>query len=131
MVIGKYFDSLYSGKCCKIYIFFGIFVLSTGGRLPLGHFCRGTSTRLDCLRFYQGVFISVIAIYDFFLLFFCSILFFSHDAANLIWLTFVVQERGSIDFLEQNVGHRTCSKLLKLIGIAGIIIIKASTRFSR
>ena len=108
-------------------IFFGgIFVLSTGGRHQLGRFCRGSSTRL-----YQGVFISVIVIYDFFLPFFCSILFFPHDTANLIWLTFVVQERGHIDFLEQNVGNRTCSKLLKLIGIAGIIIIKASTRFSK
>ena len=81
--------------------------------------------------FYQGVFISVIAIYDFFLLFFCSIYLFSHVVANLIWLMFVVQERGCIDSLGQNVGHRTCSKLLKLIGIVGIIIIKASTRFSR
>ena len=56
---------------------------------------------------------------------------FSHNATNLIWLTFVVQERGRISFLGQNVGHRTHSNILKLIGIAGIIIIKESTRFSR
>ena len=84
---------------------------------------------LGCVL-YQGVFISINAIYDFIMLFFCSILL-SHDTTNLIWLTFVVQERERIDFLEQNVGHRTHSKLLKLIGIARIIIIKESTRFSR
>ena len=59
-----------------LYLFSGIFVLSTGGRLQLGLFCRGSSTHLDWLRLCQRVFISVIAIYDFFLLFFCSILFF-------------------------------------------------------
>ena len=114
-----------------LYLFLGIFVLSTGGRLQLRRFCKGTSTRLDCLHFYQGVFISVIAIYDLLLLFFCSIFLFSHDAANLIWLTFVVQERGRIGSLGENVGHKNCSNLLKLIKIVGIIIIKASTRFSR
>ena len=57
--------------------------------------------------------------------------FVSHVTKNLIWLMFVVQERGRIDYLGQYVGHRTRSKLLKLIGIAGIIIIKASTRFSK
>ena len=50
-----------------LYFFWNI-VLSTGGRLQLGRFCRGSSTRL-----YQGVFISIIVIYDFILLFFCSI----------------------------------------------------------
>ena len=79
----------------------------------------------------QEVFISINAIYDFILLFFCSICFFSHDAANLIWLTSVVQERGRSGFLEQNVEHRTQSNLLKLIGIIEIIIIKESIRFSR
>ena len=49
---------------------------------------------LGCVL-YRGVFISINAIYDFILLFFCSICFFSHDAANLIWLTFVVQETKS------------------------------------
>ena len=80
--------------------------------------------------FYQEVFISVVVTYDLFFLFFYKIQLLSHVIANLIWLTFVVQERGHIGSLEQNVGHRTCSKLLKLIGIAGIIIIKASTRIS-
>ena len=54
-------------------IIFGNIVLSTGGRLELGCFCRGSSTRLDWMRMYQGIFISIIAIYDFILLFFCSI----------------------------------------------------------
>ena len=53
--------------------------------------------------FYQGVFISVIMIYYFLLLFFYSIYIFSHAATNLIWLTFVVQERGRIDSLGQNL----------------------------
>ena len=48
-------------------------VLSTRGRLQLGRFCRGSSTRLAWLRLYQGVFISIVAIYDFILLFLCSI----------------------------------------------------------
>ena len=36
-------------------IFFGNIVLSTGGQLQLGHFCRGSSTRLDWMRLYQGL----------------------------------------------------------------------------
>ena len=73
----KVFCFLAFGKFLgDLYIFSGIFVLSTGGRHQLGHFCRGSSTHFDWLRLYQRVFISVIAIYDFFLLFFCSILFF-------------------------------------------------------
>ena len=73
------------------------------GDFSLGVFAGGPQLAWIVFVFYHGVFISVIAFYDFLLLFFCSILFFSHDAANLIWLTFVVQERGRIDFLEQTL----------------------------
>ena len=100
------------------------------GDFNLGVFSGGPQFAWIVLVFYQGVFISVIAIYDFFLLFFVAFSFFSHVATNLIWLTFVMQERGRIDSLGQNVEHRTCLKLLKLIGIEGIII-QESTRISR
>ena len=101
------------------------------GDFSLGIFVGGAQLTWIVFIFYQGVFNCVIAIYDFLLLFFCRIYLFSHVATNMIWLTFVVQERGHIDSLGKNVGHRNCSKLLKLIGIEGIIIIKAYTRFSR
>ena len=39
-----------------------------------------------------------------------SIFLFSHDATNLIWLTFVVKERGCSGFLGQKVGHRNSLK---------------------
>ena len=39
-------------------------------------FCRGSSTCLDWMRLYQGVFISINEIYDFILLFFYSFCFF-------------------------------------------------------
>ena len=58
------------------YIFSGIIVLSTGGRLQLGRFYRVSSTRFAWMRFVSRVFISINAINDFILLFFCSICFF-------------------------------------------------------
>ena len=72
--VWKVFCFLAFGKFLwDLYIFLGIFVLSTRGRLQLGHFCRGSSTRLAWMRLHQGVFISINVIYDFILLFFCSI----------------------------------------------------------
>ena len=76
MVIGKSITSKHLSICCEIYIFSGNIVLSIGGRLQLGRFCRASSTRLAWMHLYQGVFISINAIYDFILLFFCSIFFF-------------------------------------------------------
>ena len=55
----------------------------------LERFCRGTSTRSVLFVLDQGVFISFIAIYDYFILLSCSIQFLYFVCANLIWLTFV------------------------------------------
>ena len=67
----------------KSISFSGIFVLSIGGRHQLRRFWRVSSTRLDWLRLYQGVFISIIVIYDFILIFFCSI--WSSLLTHQIW----------------------------------------------
>ena len=87
----KVFCFLAFGKLLQDLYFFGNLCLVYRRVTSALMFLQGDLNSLDLSSFfYQGVFISVIAIYDFFLLFFCSILFFSHDAANLIWLTFVV-----------------------------------------
>ena len=51
-------------------------------------FCRGISTRLVLFVLDQGVFISFIVIYDYFILLSCSIQFLYLVLANLIWLMF-------------------------------------------
>ena len=125
MVIGKSFASQHSGNCCKIYIFFGNLCLV---------YRRATSTWAFLQGFLSLLGLDAFCIRGFSLVSMRSMIsscYFSHDATNLIWLTFVVQERGRNGFLGQNVQHRTHSIFLKLIRIAGIITIEASTRFSR
>ena len=127
----KVFCFLAFGKLVWDLYIFRDHVLSTGGWLQIGRFCRGSSTRLDWFRLWQGVFISFNVIYDCILLLFCRSCF--SFMIRQIWYCWrlLVQERGRSGHLEQNVGLRTHSGLLKLIGIAGIIIIKESTCFSR
>ena len=82
-------------------------------------FLQGDLNSLGLTSFLSGGFISVIAIYDFFLLFFCSIYLFSHVVANLIWLMFVVQERGCIDFLGQTLDIELASSFSNWLGWQG------------
>ena len=85
----KIYCFLAFGYFCKIYIFWETLSCLQEGDFNLGVFAGFPQLAwLGCVL-YHGVFISINVIYDFIFLFFYSI-FFSHDAANLIWLTFVV-----------------------------------------
>ena len=81
-------------------IFSAIIVLSTGGHFGWSVFCRGTSTRSAFFILDQGVFISFIVIYDYFVYFLVafgfSILYWK------IWYCwcFLMQGRGRIGGLE-------------------------------
>ena len=90
-------------------IFCGNIVFSTGGRLQLGCFGRSSSIHIDWLHLYQGVFISIIVIYDFILLFFCSI--WSSFLTTQIWYGWcLLCRRGRIGFLGQIVLQRSFLK---------------------
>ena len=70
----KVFCFLAFGKLLQdIYIFWESLSCLQEGDFSLGVFAGGPQLAWIVFIFYQGVFISVIAIYDFLLLFFCSI----------------------------------------------------------
>ena len=73
----KIYCFLAFGYLLRDLYFFGNIVLSIGGRLQLGRFCKGSSTSLAWMYLYQGVFISINVIYDLILLFSVDFSFFS------------------------------------------------------
>ena len=79
---------------------------------------------------YQGVLSTFIVIYDCILLLFCRSCF-SFVIRKIWYCWHLLGRKGGIGHLEQNVGLRNHIALLKLIGIAGIITFKASTRIFR
>ena len=116
---------------CEIYIFFRDHCLVYRRAFSAGAFLQGGLNLLrsssSCIRGF-----SLASLWSM-----ITSCYFSVDLAfsfvvQQIWYCWhlLVQERGRIGHLEQNVGLWNHTGLLKLIGIAGIIIIKASTRFS-
>ena len=66
----------------------------------LEHFCRGTSTRLVIFALDQGVFISFIVIYDYFVLLSCSICFLCLYWKIWYCWCLLMQDRGCFGGLE-------------------------------
>ena len=91
-------------------IFFGNIVLSAGGQLQLGRFCKVSSTRLDWLRLYHEVFISIIVIYDFILLFFCSICSFLLMHQILYGWRLLYRREGTLASLGKSIFIEASSK---------------------
>ena len=83
--VGSYLEMLVEVLTVMI---FAIIVLSTGGRFWLERFCKGASARSVICVLDQGVFISVIVIYDYLFLLSYSIWFLYLVSANPILLTF-------------------------------------------
>ena len=95
--------------------FFGNIVFPTGGWLQLGHFCRGSSTRLAWMRLYQGVFISINVIYDFILIFFCITCSFLMKQQIWHGWHLLCRREGAVASLGKTLDIKTPLNILKLI----------------
>ena len=113
------------------FIFFCYHCLVYKRAFWLERFCRGISTRSVIFVLDQGVFISFIVIYDYFVLLSCSIWFLYLVLENPILLTFAHAGQVAHWWLGAYIRHRYHVDLPKLIGIARIIVVKTSTSISR